>query len=177
MKSQTRWTSCEDPQPASQPCCSKYAASGLWSTCQRSWSNLTRQEDAIAEQFAQQLANRLSKLDRNASLCSPSSFYLASWYKDRKTGQVRDSSLRKKCSVGSKIKLIIYSSRGVPFRALFCRVVSKKVTKKHFQCAKECRTTQPRNILSNMELAYFKVLHYSAVYSFIPTNLKWKYMN
>lgn len=45
MKSRTRWTSCEDPRPASPPCCLKYAASGPWSTCQKSWSNLTRQED------------------------------------------------------------------------------------------------------------------------------------
>lgn len=51
-KSQTRWTSGEDPQPASQPCCLKCVASGLWSTCQKSWPILTTQEDQIKQSAA-----------------------------------------------------------------------------------------------------------------------------
>lgn len=150
MKSQTRWTSCEDPQPASPPCCLKYAASGLWSTCQKSWSNLTRQEDKY-EQFTQQLANRLSTTNWTifgAIHLYPHPIYLASRDKDKKSGQVRDSTLWKMCCNRSKIKLIFYSSRAVPLRKLFSRVVSKKVTKKHFLCSfsvQQCRIPQPIN--------------------------------
>lgn len=55
-KSQTIWTSGEDPQPASQPCCLKCVVSGLWSTCQKSWPILKAQRDQI-KQAAQALIN------------------------------------------------------------------------------------------------------------------------
>lgn len=99
----------------------------------------------------------------NTPLQPPSSIYLAAWYKDKTTGQVRDSALWKKCCNGSKIKLIFYSSRAVPLRKLFHRVVSKKVTKKHFLCTfcvQQCRIPQHIHVLSNTYLTYWRPIYF-----------------
>lgn len=76
MKSPTRWTSCEDPQPASPPCCLKYAASGLWSTCQTSWPNLTRQIERSAHNSWQTACPLQIRLSETTHYRTPSSRWL-----------------------------------------------------------------------------------------------------
>lgn len=81
--------------------------------------------------------------------------------KDKKAEQVTDSKLWKKCCNRSKIKLIFYSTWAIPLRKLFSRVVSKKVTKKHFLCTFSVQ--QCRNILSNIYLTYCSLIYFTEI--------------
>lgn len=62
-------------------------------------------------------------------LLTSSNYVLQTW---KDGAGKRLNTVEKKFCIESKIKLIIYLSKAVPFRKLFSQVVSKKVSKKHF---------------------------------------------